>query len=141
MGRISPDLILLDAMMPGMDGFETCRRLKQSPVAHVPVIFMTALSETEHIVAGLAAGGVDYVTKPIVLDELFARIRVHLANARAAESTRIALDRSGSSLVCPRRERRRAVVDAPGARAARRDARRRRDRTRACSTTSAGSDC
>jgi DNA-binding response OmpR family regulator/DNA-binding CsgD family transcriptional regulator len=98
-GRISPDLILLDALMPGMDGFETCRQLKRSSVAHVPVIFMTALSETEHIVAGLAAGGVDYVTKPIVLDELFARIRVHVANARAAESTRIALDQSGSSLV------------------------------------------
>jgi DNA-binding NarL/FixJ family response regulator len=97
--RISPDLILLDAMMPGMDGFVTCRRLKQSLVAHVPVIFMTALSETEHIVAGLSAGGVDYVTKPIVLDELFARIRVHLANAKAAASTRIALDQSGSSLV------------------------------------------
>lgn len=98
-GRISPDLILLDAMMPGMDGFETCRQLKRSAASHVPVIFMTALSETEHIVAGLAAGGVDYVTKPIVLDELFARIHVHLTNAKAAESTRIALDRSGSSLV------------------------------------------
>ena len=98
-GRITPDLILLDAMMPGMDGFETCRQLKTGPAAHVPVIFMTALSETEHVVAGLDAGGVDYVTKPIVLDELFARIRVHLANAKTAESTRIALDRSGSSLV------------------------------------------
>ena len=98
-GRITPDLILLDAMMPGMDGFEACRQLKLGPAAHVPVIFMTALSETTHVVAGLSAGGVDYVTKPIVLDELFARIRVHLANAKAAESTRIALDRSGSSLV------------------------------------------
>ena len=98
-GRITPDLILLDAMMPGMDGFETCRRLKTGPASNVPVIFMTALSETEHVVAGLDAGGVDYVTKPIVLDELFARIRVHLANAKVVESTRIALDRSGSSLV------------------------------------------
>ena len=98
-GRIIPDLILLDALMPAMDGFETCRQLKLSPAAHVPVIFMTALSDTTHVVAGLAAGGVDYVTKPIVLDELFARIRVHLANAKAAESTRIALDRSGTSLV------------------------------------------
>ena len=97
--RITPDLILLDAMMPEMDGFETCRQLKFGPAAHVPVIFMTALSETEHVVAGLTAGGVDYVTKPIVLDELFARIRVHLANAKAAESTRLALDRSGSSLI------------------------------------------
>ena len=98
-GRVTPDLILLDAMMPGMDGFETCRRLKSGPAGHVPVIFMTALSETEHVVAGFSAGGVDYVTKPIVLDELLARIRTHLANARAAQSARAALDTSGSSLV------------------------------------------
>lgn len=97
--RVTPDLILLDAMMPGMDGFATCRQLKSGGKAHIPVIFMTALSETEHVVAGLEAGGVDYVTKPIVLDELFARIRVHLANAKSAESTRLALDRSGSSLL------------------------------------------
>ena len=97
--RVVPDLVLLDAMMPGMDGFETCRRLKAGPAAHVPVIFMTALSETEHVVAGLAAGGVDYVTKPIRLDELLARIRVHLANARAALSARAALDTSGAALV------------------------------------------
>ncbi len=98
-GRVVPDLILLDAMMPGMDGFECCRRLKAGPAAHVPVIFMTALSDTEHVVAGLGAGGVDYVTKPIRLDELLARIRVHLGNARAAQSARAALDTSGSSLV------------------------------------------
>lgn len=98
-GRLVPDLVLLDAMMPGMDGFETCRRLKEGPAAHVPVIFITALSETEHVVAGLDAGGVDYVTKPIRLDELLARIRVHLANARAARSARAALDTSGASLV------------------------------------------
>lgn len=97
--RVTPDLVLLDAMMPGMDGFATCRQLKAGPKAHIPVIFMTALSETEHVVAGLEAGGVDYLTKPIVLDELFARIRVHLANAKSAESTRVALDRSGSSLL------------------------------------------
>ena len=98
-GRVVPDLILLDAVMPGMDGFECCRRLKAGPAAHVPVIFMTALSDTEHVVAGLGAGGVDYVTKPIRLDELLARIRVHLGNARAAQSARAALDTSGSSLV------------------------------------------
>ena len=98
-GRVVPDLILLDAVMPGMDGFETCRRLKTGPAAHVPVIFMTALSDTEHVVAGLGAGGVDYVTKPIRLDELLARMRVHLGNARAAQSARAALDTSGSSLV------------------------------------------
>ena len=97
--RITPALILLDAMMPAMDGFETCRRLKAGPVAHVPVVFMTALSDTEDIVRGLGAGGVDYVTKPIVLDELFARLRVHLANARAAQSARLALDSAGSFLI------------------------------------------
>ncbi|HEX4768748.1 MAG TPA: response regulator transcription factor [Lichenihabitans sp.] len=98
-GRITPDLILLDAMMPDVDGFETCRRLKAGTAAHVPVIFMTALSETEHVVQGLSAGGVDYVTKPIVLDELFARLRVHLTNARTAQSARMALDTSGRYLV------------------------------------------
>ena len=99
LGRITPDLILLDAMMPGLDGFETCLRIKAGPAAHVPVIFMTALSETEHIVKGLSVGGVDYVTKPIIVDELLARIRVHLGNARNAQSARTALDTSGSYLV------------------------------------------
>ena len=103
--RITPDVILLDAVMPGLDGFETCRRLKAAgAVAHVPVIFMTGLTETEHIVRALAAGGVDYVTKPIVLDELFARIRVHIANARAAVSARAALDSAGRYLVATGRD-------------------------------------
>lgn len=98
--RITPELILMDAIMPGLDGFETCRRLKTLPAtAPVPVIFMTALSETEHVVSGLAAGAVDYVTKPIVFDELFARIRVHMGNARAAQSTRAALDAAGGFLL------------------------------------------
>lgn len=98
--KITPDVILLDAIMPGMDGFETCRRLKQLPaMAHVPVIFMTGLSETEHIVNGFAAGGVDYVTKPIAPDELVARIRVHLANARLTQSARAALDATGRYLL------------------------------------------
>ena len=81
--QITPDIVLLDAVMPGMDGFETCRKLKRdSGLDHVPIIFMTGLAETEHIVRGLEAGGVDYVTKPIVVQEMLARIRVHLANAR-----------------------------------------------------------
>ncbi|TXN72020.1 response regulator, partial [Methylobacterium sp. WL18] len=97
--EITPDVILLDAMMPGMDGFETCRRLKAKPqIAGVPVIFMTGLSETEHIVKGLSAGGIDYVTKPIAPDEILARIRVHLASARAAQSARAALDTAGRTL-------------------------------------------
>ncbi|AYO83810.1 response regulator transcription factor [Methylobacterium brachiatum] len=97
--EITPDVILLDAVMPGMDGFETCRRLKAKPqLAGVPVIFMTGLSETEHIVKGLSAGGIDYVTKPIAPDEILARIRVHLASARAAQSARAALDTAGRTL-------------------------------------------
>jgi DNA-binding NarL/FixJ family response regulator len=97
--QITPDIILLDAMMPGMDGFETCRRLKlDAGLADVPVIFMTGLAETEHIVRGLEAGGVDYVTKPIVIVEMIARIRVHLKNARLSQSARAALDVSGRYL-------------------------------------------
>jgi DNA-binding response OmpR family regulator/DNA-binding CsgD family transcriptional regulator len=98
--QITPDLVLMDAAMPGMDGFETCRRLKRDKhLSHLPVIFMTGLSDTEHVIAGLAAGGVDYVTKPIVIEELLARIRVHLANARIAYGTRVALDATGRFLL------------------------------------------
>jgi DNA-binding response OmpR family regulator len=98
--KIVPDVILMDAVMPTIDGFETCRRIKRTKtLAHVPVIFMTGLSETQDIVNGLEAGGVDYVTKPIVPDELLARIRVHLANARLAHSARAALDVSGRYLL------------------------------------------
>jgi DNA-binding NarL/FixJ family response regulator len=98
--QITPDVILLDAVMPGMDGFDTCSRIKQNKrVAHVPVIFMTALTETEHVVQGLKAGGVDYVTKPTVVDELLARIKVHLANARLAQGARSALDVIGRCLI------------------------------------------
>jgi DNA-binding response OmpR family regulator/DNA-binding CsgD family transcriptional regulator len=98
--QITPDIVLLDAVMPGIDGFETCRRLKRDAgLSNVPVIFMTGLAETEHIVRGLEAGGVDYVTKPIVIEEMLARIRVHLANARLTQSARAALDVSGRFLL------------------------------------------
>jgi DNA-binding NarL/FixJ family response regulator len=98
--QVKPDLILMDAVMPKMDGFETCRRIKKArDFAHIPIIFMTGLSDTEHVVKGFESGGVDYVTKPIVPDELLARIRVHLANSRLAQSARIALDISGTPLV------------------------------------------
>jgi diguanylate cyclase (GGDEF)-like protein len=77
---VQPDLILLDVMMPGMDGFETCRRLKASAATRdIPVIFMTALTETPDKLAGFAAGGVDYVTKPFQIDEVWARVTTHLA--------------------------------------------------------------
>ncbi|MDD2735053.1 MAG: response regulator [Desulfuromonadaceae bacterium] len=74
-----PDLILLDVMMPGIDGFETCRRLKLLESTHeIPVIFMTSLAETGHKVKGLEVGAVDYITKPFQREELLARIAVHL---------------------------------------------------------------
>lgn len=98
--RVTPDVVLMDAVMPGLDGFETCRRLRaMASLTHVPVIFMTGLTETEHIVHALESGGVDYLSKPINVDELRARIRVHLANARRAQSARIALDAAGRHLV------------------------------------------
>lgn len=98
--QITPDLVLMDAAMPGVDGFEACRRLKQKPsLAHLPVIFMTGLSETEHVLQGLAAGGVDYVSKPIVVEELLARMRVHLNNSRVAHGPNAALDAAGRFLL------------------------------------------
>jgi DNA-binding response OmpR family regulator/DNA-binding CsgD family transcriptional regulator len=99
-GARLPDLILLDAVMPGLDGFETCRRIKRrDDAAAIPVIFMTGLSETVHVVMGLGAGGVDYVTKPLQLDQLAARIRVHLANARRTRGALDALDSVGSKVL------------------------------------------
>jgi len=78
-----PDLILLDVMMPEMDGFETCRRLKaHARTRSVPVIFMTALSETVDKVTGLSLGAVDYITKPIQIEEVLARVRTHLTLQR-----------------------------------------------------------
>jgi DNA-binding NarL/FixJ family response regulator len=98
--QITPDIVLLDAVMPGIDGFETCKRLKRDAgLSNVPVIFMTGLAETAHIVRGLEAGGVDYVTKPIVIEEMLARIRVHLTNARMTQSAQTALDVSGRFLM------------------------------------------
>ncbi len=98
--RVTPDMILMDAIMPGLSGFDTCRQIKdKAHLQHVPVIFMTGLSETEHIVHALDSGGVDFLTKPINIDELQARIRVHLANARSVQSARIALDAAGRHLV------------------------------------------
>ena len=96
--KMTPDLILMDALMPAMDGFEACRALKLHPaLANVPVIFMTGLTDTEDVVRGLEAGGVDYMTKPIRPKELVARIRVHLNNARLAQSTQTALDKLGQA--------------------------------------------
>ncbi|HEY9597568.1 MAG TPA: hybrid sensor histidine kinase/response regulator [Cyanophyceae cyanobacterium] len=74
-----PDLILLDVMMPGIDGFETCHRLKANSLTQdIPVIFMTALSETVDKVKGFRAGAIDYITKPIQQEEVLSRIKIHL---------------------------------------------------------------
>jgi CheY-like chemotaxis protein/DNA-binding CsgD family transcriptional regulator len=98
-----PDIVLLDAMMPGMDGFEVARRLKAAAeTAHIPIIFMTGLTETEHLVAALEAGGVDYVTKPIKPKEVLARMGVHLQSARQARQTRNALDAFGYASITVR---------------------------------------
>lgn len=100
--RMAPDVILMDAIMPNMNGFDACRELKKdSDLSNIPVIFMTGLSDSEHVVMGLDAGGVDYINKPVNLDELLARIRVHLNNARQTRSARSALNEIGSlALAC-----------------------------------------
>ncbi|MEO1375598.1 MAG: response regulator [Cyanobacteria bacterium J06635_10] len=74
-----PDLILLDVMMPKIDGFETCRRLQENPLTkHIPIIFITALTEADEKVKGLNLGAVDYITKPFEQEEVLARINLHL---------------------------------------------------------------
>ncbi|WP_018075433.1 response regulator transcription factor [Novosphingobium nitrogenifigens] len=100
LNHIRPDLILMDAVMPGMGGFEATRAIKGNPAtAGIPVIFMTGLTESEHVLAALDAGGVDYVRKPLVVAELIARVRVHMNNARVSESSQAALDASGRHLI------------------------------------------
>ena len=103
---VTPDAILLDAMMPGWSGFETCRRIKAEPAwAHIPVIFMTGLSETAHVVEGFDAGGVDYVVKPLRVAEVQARLTTHVRNARVVRLARDAVDVGGHGVL---------VVDARG---------------------------
>ena len=97
--KVRPDVVLLDALMPEMDGFETCRRLKQN-LPNTPVIFMTGLSDVEDIVKGLEAGGIDYVTKPISPDEVIARIKTHIRTAKQALSAHDALDHAGNTVFC-----------------------------------------
>ena len=103
---VVPDAILLDAVMPGLSGFDTCRRIKANPVlAHIPVIFMTGLSETPHVLEGFACGGVDYVVKPLRAQEVVARLHTHTRNARIARLARDAVDVAGFGVV---------LVDAKG---------------------------
>ena len=95
-----PDGVLLDAVMPGMDGFALCRRLKATPPwSHVPVVFMTGLSDTEQILRGFASGGVDYVVKPLRIPEVLARLATHVRNAQATRLAREAVDVAGLGVV------------------------------------------
>ncbi|XAH23938.1 response regulator [Xylophilus sp. GW821-FHT01B05] len=95
-----PDGVLLDAVMPGMDGFALCRHLKATPPwSHVPVLFMTGLSDTEQILHGFASGGVDYVVKPLRIPEVLARLATHVRNAQATRQARAAVDVAGMGAV------------------------------------------
>ncbi|MFM9922584.1 response regulator transcription factor [Variovorax sp. H27-G14] len=97
---VVPDAILLDGLMPGLSGFETCRRIKANPaLAHIPVLFMTGLSETAHVVEGFECGGVDYVVKPIRAQEVLARLHTHARNARITRMARDAVDVAGMGVV------------------------------------------
>ena len=94
--RMVPDVILMDIIMPNMDGVQACKELKKNTeLADVPVIFMTGLSEKEHLFHSLDAGGVDFINKPIQLDELLARIKVHLKNSKSMRSAHSALNKIG----------------------------------------------
>lgn len=85
--RVHPDLILLDIVMPGMDGFETCRQLKAHPVTQrIPVIFMSARTATDDVVAGFDLGAVDYIGKPLRMPEVCARVRTQLSIRASAET-------------------------------------------------------
>ncbi len=97
--KVQPDVILLDAMMPQMDGFETCQKLKQQ-LPNTPIIFMTGLSDSEDVVRGFEAGAIDYVTKPISPDEVIARIKTHIETAKLALSAQDALDHTGTNVFC-----------------------------------------
>jgi len=122
--QAQPDLILLDALMPGIDGFEVARRLKADPAtADIPIIFMTGLTETEHLVAALEAGGADYVTKPVKPREVMARMAVHLRTAHRARQgarersqARNALDAFGYATITVRARDGRLMWQTPLAR-------------------------
>ena len=99
----TPDVILLDALMPGMDGFEVARCLKSHVMTQpIPIIFMTGLTETEHVVAAFDAGGSDYVTKPIRPPEVLARIASQVQHARRLQQTTHALDTFGQGMMAVR---------------------------------------
>lgn len=95
---VTPDVILLDAVMPGMDGFETCRAIKSSPATReIPVIFMTALVEAHHVVRGFEEGAIDYVTKPVRQQEVMARISAHINRTRMLQKAQRSIDACGKA--------------------------------------------
>jgi sigma-B regulation protein RsbU (phosphoserine phosphatase) len=97
--RTSPDLLLLDVLMPGIGGFDVCRTLKaDAALSNIPIIFLSALGEVPDKVAGLAVGAVDYITKPIQPDEVLARVDVHLARHRLERELRLANQRLNREL-------------------------------------------
>jgi len=97
---ITPDIVLLDAVMPGIDGFETCRRMKgHHSASHVPVVFMTGLTEAHHVVRGFQAGGIDYVTKPLDTDVVLARLDAHLRSHRLMNAALDAIDAVATAVV------------------------------------------
>ncbi|RMX08816.1 DNA-binding response regulator [Corticibacter populi] len=100
LAHAAPDAILLDGVMPGLSGFETCRRIKADPrSAHIPVLFMTGLGETTDVVQGFESGGVDYVVKPIRIAEVLARLQTHTRNARMAQFAHAAVDVAGMGVL------------------------------------------
>lgn len=100
LAHVKPDLILMDAVMPGIDGFETTTLIKRDPaLAPIPVIFMTGLTEPEHVIEAFEVGGVDYVRKPINWQELLARVRVHMAQSRAVHASAVSLDATGRMMM------------------------------------------
>jgi DNA-binding response OmpR family regulator/DNA-binding CsgD family transcriptional regulator len=112
--QAQPDVILLDAVMPGLDGFAVARRLKADfATAHIPIVFMTGLTDTEHVVAAFEAGGADYVTKPLRPREVLARIAAHMRNARLMKQARGALDAYGQATLALRPEEGRVVWQTP----------------------------
>ncbi|MDP6037637.1 MAG: response regulator [Candidatus Latescibacteria bacterium] len=113
--RIEPDLILLDVMMPGIDGFETCRRLKASEeTEEIPVVFLTARNELEGVLEGFQAGGVDYISKPFQKDEVLVRIRTHLERAYLAKALAELNAQLEQKVADRTRELRRKVVELEG---------------------------
>ena len=93
-----PDAVLLDGVMGGLDGLATCERIRELD-EELPVLFMTALDDTEHVLRGFSAGANDCVTKPLSIPEFVARVQVHTRSARLVRSTREAVDASDLAMV------------------------------------------